>query len=58
MPMPFSRSCFVWGRPIWVSQQADRVQIEAKRMELETTLNQMGDAADLLVEAAGAGQGG
>jgi len=52
MPMPFSRACFVWGSPIWVSQEADSDQIEAKRMELETTLNQMGDAADLLVGAA------
>src|SRR5438034_2824598 len=52
MPMPFSRACFVWGSPIWVSQEADSDQIEAKRMELETTLNQMGHAADLLVETA------
>ena len=38
MPLPFCRACFLWGEPIWVSPEADPVEMEAKRMELETAL--------------------
>jgi 3-deoxy-D-manno-octulosonic-acid transferase len=48
--MPFSRACFLWGRPIWVSKDADKEQIEAKRVELEIALNQLGEEADQLIE--------
>ena len=49
--MPFSRACFFWGRPIWVSKDADKDQIEAKRVELEIALNQLGEEADHLMAA-------
>ena len=39
------------GRPtIWVSRDADRVQLEAKRVEVEAALNKLGDEADHAVE--------
>ena len=49
--MPFSRACFLWGRPIWVPKESDKDQIEAKRVELETALNELGDEADQLMGA-------
>ena len=50
VPWPFSRACFVWGEPIWVSADADRQQLEAKRVEVEAALNKLSDDADQLVE--------
>jgi len=46
VPLPFSRACFAWGEPISVSRDADRVQLEAKRVEVEAALNKLGDEAD------------
>jgi hypothetical protein len=46
VPLPFSRVCFAWGEPIWVPRDADRVQLEAKRVEVEAALNKLGDEAD------------
>ena len=46
VPLPFSRACYAWGEPIWVPADADRVQLEAKRVEVETALNKLGDEAD------------
>jgi len=50
VPLPFSQACFAWGEPIWVSRDADRVQLEAKRVEVEAALNKLGDEADRSVE--------
>ena len=50
MPLPFSRACFLWGEPISVPADADRAQLEAKRVEVETALNKLGDEADRAVE--------
>jgi hypothetical protein len=50
VPLPFSRARFAWGEPIWVSRDADRVQLEAKRAEVETALNKLGDEADHAVD--------
>ena len=50
VPLPFSRACFAWGEPIWVPRDADRVQLEAKRVEVEAALNKLGDEADHAVE--------
>ena len=47
--MPFSQACFIWGRPIWVSKEANSDEIEAKRVELEIALNQLGEEADHLM---------
>jgi len=50
VPLPFSQACCAWGEPIWVPRDADRVQLESKRMEVETALNKLGDEADHAVE--------
>src|SRR3989449_8153725 len=50
VPLPFSRACFAWGEPISVPRDADRVQLEAKRVEVEAALNKLGDEADHAVE--------
>ena len=46
VPLPFSRACYAWGEPIWVPADAARAQLEAKRVEVETALNKLGDEAD------------
>ena len=50
VPLPFSQACCAWGEPIWVPRDSDRVQLESKRMEVETALNKLGDEADHAVE--------
>ena len=50
VPLPFSRACYAWGEPIVVPADADRAQLEAKRMDVETALNRLGDEADHSVE--------
>ena len=50
VPLPFSRACFAWGEPIWVPRDANRVQLEANRVEVEAALNKLGDEADHAVE--------
>jgi lysophospholipid acyltransferase (LPLAT)-like uncharacterized protein len=50
IPLPFSRACYAWGEPIWVPADADRVQLEAKRVEVEAALNKLGDEADRSVK--------
>ncbi len=50
VPLPFSRACYAWGEPIWVPADADRVQLEAKRVEVEAALNKLGDEADRSVK--------
>lgn len=49
VPLPFSRACFLWGEPISVPADADRAQLEAKRVEVEAALNKLGDEADRAV---------
>jgi lysophospholipid acyltransferase (LPLAT)-like uncharacterized protein len=46
VPYPFGRGVFLWGSPIWVSRDADPNEMEAKRRELETALNQLTAEAD------------
>jgi len=36
----------MWGEPIWVPADADHSQLEAKRVEVETALNELADEAD------------
>jgi 3-deoxy-D-manno-octulosonic-acid transferase len=40
----------LWGDAILISQDADRDEMDAKRMELETALNRLGEQADRLVQ--------
>jgi hypothetical protein len=49
VPLPFSRACFAWGEPISVPADANPAQLEAKRVEVETALNKLGDEADRAV---------
>lgn len=51
VPYPWSHGFFLWGAPIWVPRDADADQLEAKRLELETTLNQLTAQADDAVES-------
>lgn len=46
VPYPFSKGLFCYGRPLWVSREADEAEIEAARVELETVLNQLTDQAE------------
>ncbi len=43
---PFSRAAFNWGAPIYVPRDAGADVMEEKRLELETTLNQLTDEID------------
>jgi len=49
VPLPFSRACYAWGEPISVPADADRAQLEEKRVAVETALNKLGDEADRAV---------
>lgn len=49
MPYPFGRGLFVCGPPIWVSSEATDAEVEAKRVELETSLNRITAEADKAV---------
>ena len=46
MPYPVGRGLFIWGAPIWVAPRATNEELEAKRVELEETLNRMTADAD------------
>ena len=49
VPYPFSHGVFAYGRPLWVSREADDAALEAARLELETALNQLTDQAEAFV---------
>lgn len=46
VPYPFSRGLFLWGKPIWVSSGATESELDAKRRELEESLNRITAEAD------------
>lgn len=45
-PYPFSRGVFIWGEPIWVDKEGDRLYFEEKRLLLEKRLNELTEMAD------------
>jgi lysophospholipid acyltransferase (LPLAT)-like uncharacterized protein len=49
VPFPFSKGVFLYGRPIWVSREADETALEGARVALETTLNRLTDEAEQAV---------
>jgi hypothetical protein len=49
VPYPCSRGLFLWGSPIWVPEQANEQEMQAKRLELETALNRLTAEADKAV---------
>jgi hypothetical protein len=46
VPYPCSRGLFLWGAPLWVPEESDAPQLEAKRVELEMLLNHLTAEAD------------
>lgn len=52
VPMPFSRGVFVYGEPIEVPAQADGAQMEALRLDVERSLNELTTKAEMLAARA------
>ncbi len=48
LSLPFARSVFVWGEPIYIPREADDAQLEALRADLEARMNAIADQADAL----------
>jgi len=46
LPLPFGRAVFLYGDPLVVPHDADRVACERARLELEATLDRLTDEAD------------
>jgi lysophospholipid acyltransferase (LPLAT)-like uncharacterized protein len=49
LALPFSRGVFLWGDPIEVPRDADAALLEAKRIEIENTMNALTDRADAMM---------
>lgn len=52
LSLPFARSVFVWGEPIYIPREADAAQIERLRADLEARMNAIADQADALCGVA------
>jgi len=46
IPRPFARGLFVYGAPILVPREADEARLEAARLEVESSLNEVTERAD------------
>ena len=46
LPMPWTRSVFVWGEPLWVEYQCGKTGREKKCKEISDALNRLCDEAD------------
>lgn len=46
LPYPFSKGVFIWGEPIYVDKDGDRLYLEEKRLLLEKRLNELTEIAD------------
>lgn len=51
--LPFGRSAILFGDPIHVSREADDAEMEARRQELTTALNQISKRAMMTVDGRG-----
>ena len=49
LPFPFGRGVFLWGDPIYVSKNADDMEMSEKRVELEHALLALTQRADWLM---------
>ena len=49
LPFPFGRGVFLWGEPIYVSKNADDMEMSEKRVELEHALLALTQRADWLM---------
>lgn len=47
LPWPFGRGVIVWEGPIWVTKDANRAELEAKRLQLENRLISATQRADI-----------
>ncbi|MHC4780328.1 MAG: lysophospholipid acyltransferase family protein [Planctomycetota bacterium] len=56
LPKPFSRLVLLAGDPIRVSPEADKDEMEAKRIELEETLNRLALEADTFFQSTRRGR--
>ncbi|MBQ27473.1 MAG: hypothetical protein CMH81_04950 [Nitrospiraceae bacterium] len=46
LPLPWTRSVFVWGEPLWVHRESGKIEREEKCKEIEDELNRVCDEAD------------
>lgn len=46
MPYPFSKGVFIAGEPVIADKEAGSAELEKKRLELETKLNELTQRAD------------
>lgn len=46
LPLPFSQVVYIWGEPILVPRQADKEELESKRLLLQERLQQITAVAD------------
>ncbi len=46
LPYPFSKGVFIWGDPIHIDPNGDRVYLEERRIFLENRLNELTEKAD------------
>jgi lysophospholipid acyltransferase (LPLAT)-like uncharacterized protein len=46
LPYPFSRGVVIWGEPVYVDKDADKDELEQKRVELEEEMNRIIKEAD------------
>jgi len=49
LPFPFGRGVFLWGEPIYISKNADDMEMSEKRVELEHALLALTQRADWLM---------
>lgn len=49
LPFPFGRGVFLWGEPIYISKNADDMEMSEKRVELEHALLELTQRADWLM---------
>ena len=49
LALPFSRGVFLWGDPIEVPRDANAAMLEAKRLEVEETMNALTARADAMM---------
>ena len=46
LPLPWTRSVFAWGEPLWVDPSGGKPERDAKCKEIDDALNQLCDEAD------------
>jgi hypothetical protein len=46
VPRPFTKGVFIWGEPVWVEDKGDEDRREKARVELESRMLKMVEAAD------------